>query len=119
MLAGGSAVAAALLTGCASPRSSALRVLVTGRGESDSGLLLRSAGLKPDFPVAYSEFQSGHLVVEAFNGGSLDYGGASEIPPIFAATTAQYFLIRMLHSVGLEWCAARGSSALYPSAWCG
>ena len=113
-------------------------------------LLWRAAGITPlDFSVHYAEFQSGHLVVEAFNGGSLDYGGMSEIPPVFAAsspihsfrqiavahgdvnnqvvlvprgsriesleglrgkrigyvraTTSQYFLIRMLQSVGLGW----------------
>jgi sulfonate transport system substrate-binding protein len=89
------------------------------------------------------------LVIEAFDGGALDYGGMSEIPPVFAAaspiqsfrqiavlhgdvnnqvvlvpgqsvlqgladlkgrrvayvraTTSQYFLIRMLESVGLAW----------------
>ncbi|CAN5352180.1 ABC transporter substrate-binding protein [soil metagenome] len=127
-----------------------LRASVTGKGDGDTRLLLKTAGIVTEgFRVDYSEFQSGHLVVEAFNGGALDYGGMSEIPPIFAAasseqnfrqiaiahgdvnnqvvliprgsriasladlkgkrvgyvqaTTSQYFLIRMLHSVGLEW----------------
>lgn len=127
-----------------------LRASVTGKGDGDTRLLLKTAGIAPEgFLVDYSEFQSGHLVVEAFNAHSLDYGGMSEIPPVFAAastaqnfrqiavahgdvnnqvvliprgskvagladlkgkrvgyvqaTTSQYFLIRMLHSVGLEW----------------
>lgn len=129
---------------------SVLRASITGKGESDTRLLLKMAGLSTDgFRVDYNEFQSGHLVVEAFNGGALDFGGMSEIPPIFAAastaqnfrqiavlngdvnnqvvlipkgsriggladlkgkrvgyvqaTTSQYFLIRMLQSVGLQW----------------
>jgi sulfonate transport system substrate-binding protein len=70
-----------------------LRVSLTGKGDGDSRLLFKAAGIKPEgFDVAYSEFQSGHLVVEALNGGSLDYGGMSEIPPIFAAaSTIQSF----------------------------
>jgi sulfonate transport system substrate-binding protein len=127
-----------------------LRLSVTGRGEADTRLLFKSAGIAPKgFRLEYSEFQSGQQVVEALNGGSLDLGGMSEIPPIFAAasnihsfkqiavyhgdvnnqvvlvpkgstvhsladlkgkrigyvraTTAQYFLIKMLESVGLTW----------------
>lgn len=149
----GTAVAcgAALLTGCGSKaaKATALRVSVTGKGEGDNRLLFKAAGLQPDFPVVYSEFESGHLVVEALNSGGLDFGGMSEIPPVFAAastiqsfrqigiyhgdvnnqvvlvpagspirsladlkgkrvgyvraTTTQYFLIKMLHSVGLKW----------------
>ncbi|WP_420146460.1 ABC transporter substrate-binding protein [Sphingobium sp.] len=141
-----------LLAGCSGngggrPR---LRVSITGKGEGDPRLLFGAAGIVPEaFDVDYSEFQSGHMVVEALNGGSLDYGGMSEIPPIFAAastiqsfrqiavahgdvnnqvmlvprqskaksiadlkgkrigyvraTTSQYFLIRMLEDVGLNW----------------
>lgn len=155
---GGGLSALALLstTGCGEPSEGAagagrvLRASVTGKGESDTRLLIRAAGLAPkDFKVDYSEFQSGHLVIEALNGGSLDFGGMSEIPPVFAAastiqsfrqiavlhgdvnnqvvlvpkgskiesladlkgkrvgyvraTTSQYFLIRMLQSVGLGW----------------
>ncbi len=130
--------------------SPVLRASVTGKGEGDTRLLFKTSGVAPqDFTVSYSEFQSGHLVIEALNGGSLDYGGMSEIPPVFAAastiqsfkqiavahgdvnnqvilvpktstlqsladlkgkkvgyvraTTSQYFLIRMLQSVGLSW----------------
>jgi sulfonate transport system substrate-binding protein len=70
-----------------------LRVSLTGKGETDTRLLFRAAGIKPDgFDILYSEFSSGHLVVEALNSGSLDYGGMSEIPPIFAAaSTIQSF----------------------------
>ncbi|MDX3899395.1 MAG: ABC transporter substrate-binding protein [Sphingobium sp.] len=77
-----------------------LRVSLTGKGESDSRLLLKAAGIRPEgFDVSYSEFSSGQLVVEALNGGSLDYGGMSEIPPIFAAaSTIQSFRqIAVLH----------------------
>jgi sulfonate transport system substrate-binding protein len=127
-----------------------LRASVTGKGDGDTRLLLKTVGLKPSgYEVHYSDFQSGHLVIEALNAGALDYGGMSEIPPVFAAastvqsfkqiavahgdvnnqvvlvpkgskiedlrglkgkrvgyvraTTSQYFLIRMLQSVGLEW----------------
>ena len=70
-----------------------LRLSVTGKGDGDARLLFKAAGIKAEgFDIAYSEFQSGHLVVEALNGGSLDFGGMSEIPPIFAAaSTIQSF----------------------------
>lgn len=70
-----------------------LRVSITGKGEGDTRLLFKAAGIKPQgFDLVYNDFQSGHLVVEALNGGSLDYGGMSEIPPIFAAaSTIQSF----------------------------
>ncbi|CAN5332524.1 aliphatic sulfonate ABC transporter substrate-binding protein [soil metagenome] len=85
-----------LLSACgrgAASDGNVLRVSITGKGDGDSRLLFRAAGIKPQgFTIAYSEFQSGHLVVEALNGGSLDYGGMSEIPPIFAAaSTIQSF----------------------------
>jgi sulfonate transport system substrate-binding protein len=152
LLSGGGALAGLLvLGGCGKGGGEkVLRASITGRGEADVGLLLRTAGLAPKgYKVEYSNFQSGQLVLEAMNGGSLDYGGMSEIPPIFAAassaqnfrqiaiyhgdvnnqvvlvpkgstarsiadlkgkrvgyvraTTAQYFLIRMLEQVGLGW----------------
>ena len=84
-----------LLSGCGAGRDSRprLRVSITGKGEGDTRLMFKAAGIAPKgFDLAYSEFQSGHLVVEALNGGSLDYGGMSEIPPIFAAaSTIQSF----------------------------
>lgn len=150
---GGSAslLGAGLLAGCGGGMTPAtsLRVSITGKGEADNRLLFQAAGIAPDFPISYSEFESGHLVVEALNSGALDFGGMSEIPPVFAAastvqsfreigvyhgdvnnqavlvprgsaiaslkdlkgkrvgyvraTTTQYFLIRMLESVGLTW----------------
>lgn len=151
LLGGGALGAGLMLLGCGRGHKEAvLRASITGKGEGDIGLMIRTAGLAPQgFRVEYSNFQSGHLVVEALNGGSLDYGGVSEIPPVFAAastiqsfrqiavthgdvnnqvilvpkgsrietladlkgkrvgyiraTTAHYFLIRMLQSVGLGW----------------
>jgi sulfonate transport system substrate-binding protein len=152
LLIGGSALGAGLmLASCGHlGKERILRASTTGKGEGDIGLMIRSAGLAPKgFKVEYSNFQSGHLAVEALNGGSLDYAGVSEIPPVFAAastiqsfrqiavthgdvnnqvilvpkgskieglhdlkgkrvgyiraTTAHYFLIRMLQSVGLGW----------------
>jgi sulfonate transport system substrate-binding protein len=145
----GAVAAGALARGRgAPPRAPVLRVGRTGKGGYD--VILRVAGIEPQgFEVQYSDFQSGHLQVEALNGGSLDFGQMSEIPPVFAAasamqsfrqiatihsdvnnqvilvpgksriasladlkgkkvgyvraTTAQYFLIRMLQSVGLGW----------------
>ena len=79
-----------MLGGCgkAAGDDKVLRASITGKGEADVSLLLRTAGIAPkDFKVEYSNFQSGQLVVEALNGGSLDYGGMSEIPPIFAAAS--------------------------------
>lgn len=143
--------AAILLAGCGRGGAGpTLRASVTGKGDVDMRRLLPAAGISPgDLKVEYSEFPSGHQVVEALNAGSLDFGSMSEIPPVFAtssseqnfrqiavvhgdvnnqvvlvprgsrirelgelkgkrvgyvrATTAQYFLIRMLESVGLGW----------------
>lgn len=82
---------AALLTGCGqgAGQAASLRVSVTGRGEADNRLLFAAAGIEPDFPISYAEFESGHLVVEALNSGALDLGGMSEIPPVFAAASTQ------------------------------
>jgi sulfonate transport system substrate-binding protein len=152
LFAGGSAALGMLLCGCrgsANKSTSSLRV-AAAKGVMDSRVLFKAAGLKPPgFEVSYSEFAGGNLVVEALNGGSLDFGAMSEIPPSFAAsstthsfrliavlngdvnnqvilvprgspieslrdlkgkrvgyvraTTSQYFLIRMLESVGLTW----------------
>ncbi len=149
---GAAAAGALLLSACGRSEGGRpkLRASITGKGEGDARLLFKAAGIKPEtFDVEYSEFASGHLIVEALNGGSLDFGGMSEIPPIFAAastiqsfrqiaiqhgdvnnqvvlvpknstarsiadlkgkrvgyvraTTAHYFLIRMLEEVGLKW----------------
>lgn len=82
---------AALLAGCGAgaARAESLRVSVTGKGEADNRLLFAAAGIKPDFPISYADFDSGHLVVEALNSGALDFGGMSEIPPVFAAASTQ------------------------------
>jgi len=153
MLIGGGALASsALLSGCglgARKEVGGLRIAVIGKGATDTRLLFPAAGIHPDFPIAYSEFESGHLAVEALNSGAIDLAGMSEIPPVFAlassvqsfvqiaiehgdvnsqvilvpkaspirsladlkgkrvgyvrATTSQYYLIRMLQSVGLTW----------------
>lgn len=148
----GLAAGGLLLAGCHAREGGApagkLRYSVTGKGDADVRLLLKTAGIAPEgFAIDYSEFSSGQQVLEAMNGGSLDIGSTSEIPPIFAAatqsfrqigiihgdvndqvvlvpkgspirdlaglkgkrigyvraTTSQYFLIRMLQSVGLGW----------------
>jgi sulfonate transport system substrate-binding protein len=140
------------LPGCAPKATSAakpLRVAIVGKGEADSQLLLQTADVRPNFLIGYSHFESGHLVIQAMDAHALDYGGMSEIPPIFAAgagtpsfrqiavahgdvnnqvvlvpkgssitdladlkgkrvgyvraTTSQYYLLRMLQSVGLDW----------------
>ena len=102
LLLGGALGAGLMLLGCGSGagRDRVLRASATGKGEGDLGLMIRSAGLAPKgFRVDYSDFQSGNLVVEALNGGSLDYGSVSEIPPVFAAaSTIQSFRqIAVLH----------------------
>lgn len=38
------------------------------------------------YPVDYSYFAGGNLIAEAINGGSIDLGSMSEIPPIFIAS---------------------------------
>ena len=153
---GAAALAGGVLLGACGRRTPppqatpALRVAIVGKGEGDTQLLLKTAGIEVDgCQVDYSNFASGQLVIEALNGGSLDFGGMSEIPPVFAAaspiqsfrqiavlhgdvnnqavvvprgstaqgladlkgrrvgyvraTTSQYFLNRMLESVGLKW----------------
>lgn len=92
VLTGGVAALALAVTGCGKAKAGALRVAITGKGENDHRLLFKAAGLKTDFPVQYFDFQSGQLVIEALNAGSLDLGGCSEIPPVFAAaSTIQSF----------------------------
>jgi sulfonate transport system substrate-binding protein len=96
LLGGGALGMGLLLSGCAKGMGSGdklLRASATGKGEGDIGLMIRAAGLAPNgFTVEYSDFQSGALAVDALNGGSLDYAGLSEIPPVFAAaSTIQSF----------------------------
>lgn len=85
----GAAACGLMLAGCR-PGGGVLRASITGKGEGDSRLMMKAAGVAPrGFRVEYSTFQSGHMVIEALNGGSLDYGGVSEIPPIFAAASSK------------------------------
>lgn len=92
VLAGGLALAGAGLAACHGKGAAPLRVAITGKGENDLELLFKHAGITPSYPVHYTRFQSGHLVVEAMNSGALDLGGMSEIPPVFAAaSTVQSF----------------------------
>jgi len=92
VLGGAMALTAAALAGCHAKTSGPLRIAVTGKGENDIELLFKQAGITPSYPVSYTRFQSGHLVVEAMNSGALDLGGMSEIPPVFAAaSTVQSF----------------------------
>jgi sulfonate transport system substrate-binding protein len=102
LLLGGAALGTGLLLGgCKSAAGQqTLRVSLVGKGDADLSLLLKTAGLKPEgYAVEYSRFQGGNLVVEALNGGSLDYGGMSEIPPVFAAasSTQSFRQIAVLH----------------------
>jgi sulfonate transport system substrate-binding protein len=155
LLGGGAVALGGLLFGCGKRGGTAagsppLRAAIVGKGEGDTRLMLNAAGIEPEkFRVEYSTFASGQLVIEALDGGALDFGGMSEIPPVFAAaspiqsfhqiavlhgdvnnqvvvvpsgssiqaladlkgkrvgyvraTTTQYFLVRMLESVGLTW----------------
>jgi len=147
---GDAATPADVPAGAAAPSAAVLRTAIVGRGEGDTRLMLETARIRPEHArFEFSNFASGQLVIEALNGGSLDLGGMSEIPPVFAAaspihsfrqiavlhgdvnnqvvlvprtsdvksleelkgkrigyiraTTSQYFLIRMLESVGLSW----------------
>ena len=89
LIGGGAAISSALLAGCGFGRkSAALRVAVIGKGATDTRLLFPAAGITPDFPIVYSEFESGHLGVEALNSGAIDLVGMSEIPPVFALASA-------------------------------
>jgi len=101
LIGGGAAVSSALLAGCGFGRhkTAGLRVAVIGKGVLDLRLMFPAAGIVPDFPIAYSEFESGHLAVEALNSGAIDIVGMSEIPPVFAlASSVQSFLqIAVLH----------------------
>jgi sulfonate transport system substrate-binding protein len=70
-----------------------LRAAITGKGEGDTRLMLKASAIEPEgFRIDYSVFSSGQLVVEALNGGALDCGNMSEIPPVFAAWLVANFL---------------------------
>ena len=103
ILGGGLALGGGLLLGGCGRRDQGepvLRVSITGKGEGDQELLQRLAGITtPGFKVNFAHFESGHLVIEALNSGALDYGGMSEIPPVFAAASAvqSFRQIAVLH----------------------
>ncbi len=60
-----------------------LRV-ATYRGNPES--FFTEAGVaEPPYKLARSQFAGGNLIVEAINARALDFGGMSEIPPIFVA----------------------------------
>lgn len=78
------------LTACA-PKTSAsgdlssltLRV-ATYRGNPES--FFKEAGIsEPPYKLARTQFAGGNLIAEAINARALDFGGMSEIPPIFIA----------------------------------
>ena len=60
-----------------------LRV-ATYRGNPES--FFAEAGIaEPPYKLARTQFAGGNLIVEAINARALDFGGMSEIPPIFVA----------------------------------
>ncbi len=60
-----------------------LRV-ATYRGNPES--FFSEAGIEPPpYKLARTQFASGNLIAEAINAHALDFGGMSEIPPIFVA----------------------------------
>jgi len=58
----------------------------TFRGQDETLLPLAGESATP-YQVKYFEFTSGQLIIEAMNGGALDYGSWSEIPQAFAAAS--------------------------------
>lgn len=55
------------------------------RYKGDNSYFLKEAGLaNPPYKADYAEFAGGNLIVEAISAGSIDVGGMSEIPPVFA-----------------------------------
>lgn len=60
-------------------------VLGVGTYKGAAPSFFEDAGLEqPPYQVKYAQMAGGNLIVEALTGGSLDVGGMSEIPPIFA-----------------------------------
>ncbi|ENZ84033.1 MULTISPECIES: ABC transporter substrate-binding protein [Caulobacter] len=94
LMTGGLSIAGLSITGltACSPRKDAksgdlsnltLRV-ATYRGNPES--FFTEAGVaEPPYKLARSQFAGGNLIVEAINARALDFGGMSEIPPIFVA----------------------------------
>lgn len=88
----GGAVSAALaapvapVSATAALRETTLRVGVYKGGDA---YYFNEAGVAATpYRTALAEFSAGNLIVEAIAAGSIDLGGMSEIPPIFAAASA-------------------------------
>jgi sulfonate transport system substrate-binding protein len=93
------------LTACAPKPSAAsgdlsdltLRV-ATYRGNPES--FFKEAGVgEPPYKLARTQFAGGNLIAEAINAKALDFGGMSEIPPIFIANHPgnQVRIVGVLH----------------------
>ncbi|MDR6529509.1 sulfonate transport system substrate-binding protein [Caulobacter rhizosphaerae] len=94
LMVGGVSIAGLSMTGLAacSPKPAAktgnlsdltLRV-ATYRGNPES--FFDQAGIQaPPYKLARTQFAGGNLIAEAINARALDFGGMSEIPPIFVA----------------------------------
>jgi sulfonate transport system substrate-binding protein len=79
------AAAPALLAASPVPSPGAVTLRVAQYKAGDQ-LVLRLAGLDDTpYRIAWSEFGSGNLMLEAINAGAIDLAYGSEIPPIFAA----------------------------------
>jgi sulfonate transport system substrate-binding protein len=82
------ALALPALHGAGAKAQEAQTVLRVAQYKAGDELLLRLSG-QSDTPyrIAWSEFGSGNLMVEAANAGALDLAYGSEIPPAFAAAS--------------------------------
>ena len=81
-----SVAALGISPGAYADKSEAPLRVAQAKGRFDFEALFGAAGVTaPPYPVAYSEFAVGNLVVEAMNAGALDFGGMSEVSPIFIA----------------------------------
>jgi sulfonate transport system substrate-binding protein len=82
------ALALPALHGAGARAQDAQTVLRVAQYKAGDELLLRLSG-QADTPyrIAWSEFGSGNLMVEAANAGALDLAYGSEIPPAFAAAS--------------------------------
>ena len=78
---------AALATRAATPglANTTLKVATYKGGDS---YYFKDAGVDATpYQTAFAEFGAGNLIVEAMSAGSIDLGGMSEIPPVFAAAS--------------------------------
>ena len=83
------AAPALLLAGRGSARAQAGVTLRAAQYKAGDQILLNLSGQDRDrsYQVAWSEFGSGNLMVEAVNAGAIDLAYGSEIPPAFAAAS--------------------------------